>query len=123
MAKGQSASATMVNEIAEGKENPFWTIEALQEHIGECWRQLAKTGVEVWDKSGPTLQRPKGKPDTMTYSLSAVDMYASKLFQYMAALEPDIRAASEGDKEALKRVQQRLAIIAARHQKEWEEIG
>ena len=120
---GQSPSAKMVMEITEGKENPFWTIEALQENLGMVWTKLAENGIDVWDRSGTFLTRPKGKPGELIYYLNAVDEYAQKIFQHFAALDHDVYKASDGDEEAFKRMQQRLAIIAARHQKEWEEIG
>jgi hypothetical protein len=116
----QSASARMVLEISEGKENPFHTLEALREHTGMLWTILAKTGVNVRDDSDVYMRRPKGKPGEMVYHLRAVDEYAAKVFQYFAALEHDLYLASDGDKEAFKRMQQRLRIIAEKHQKDWD---
>jgi hypothetical protein len=112
----------MVLEIADGKENPFWTLEATQECLQALWGELANTGIDVWDSSEGYLKRPKGKVGSMTYYLSAVDEKVGRLFQYFAALEHDLYLASDGDKEAFKRMQQRLRIIAKKHQKEWEEM-
>jgi hypothetical protein len=120
--EGQSFSEKYVLDVAEGKENPFYTFEALQENLQAIWGVLAKAGENVWDDSEGYLQRPKGEVGSLIYHLSAVDNYASRLFSGFAALEPDVYAASEGEEEAFERMQKRLHILAKRHAREWESM-
>lgn len=120
--EGQSFRAKYVLAVAEGKENPFHTLEALQENLQAIWGELAKAGENVWDDSEGYLKRPKGQVGSLVYHLSAVDSYASKLLNGFAALEPDVYAASEGEEEAFERMQKRLHILAKRHVREWESL-
>lgn len=116
----KSHSASYIQQIIDGAENPFHTIEALGQHVGMCWHVLAHDGIEVWeaDEKGHK-HRPKGTPGTMVYHLRAIDTYQSNLFQAMAALLPELYSASEGDIEALSRVKTWLEELRDFHERRY----
>jgi hypothetical protein len=110
---GQSASARFVLEVRDGKENPFWTNEAIGEHIGNLWYLIHTLGIDLGDKD---------KVGTPAYHLRVIEKYHGKEFQYFAALLPDVYDASD-DEKALPKMHDRLTQLANEHQAEWEAIG
>lgn len=102
--KTKSSSARFVREVAEGR-NPFHTLEAARENIGSASYSLSQ-----------------GKMDRVKYHLDGVDRYLEEMFQYFAALLPDVYHASDGDEAATGRMRQELAKLAARHEREWAAI-
>lgn len=113
---GQSASARMVLEVRDGTENPFWTNEALGEHVGSLQYALG----ELVAKYG--LTQGDGKPDWLKevyYHLKAINDYQQNEFQYFAALLPDVYDASDNP-DAVAAMHDRLTKLAQDHQTEWE---
>lgn len=128
MSNKQSASARMVMEVRDGKENPFWTIEALGEQLGSVRHELAGMGHPI---PIPTFYAQTKTPEFwegitqdkgLIYHFLAVEEYQQKVFQYMAALLPKLYAASDGDEEALASIKQELTNLANEHQRKWDEI-
>ena len=119
--KGKSFSAKTVEAVRDGEENPFWTIEAIGEHVGACWGALAKMGIKVWeDRDDKRLVRERGEVGSITYHLRAIDEYQQSVFNAIAALLPDIKRMSEGETTALNKLKLELTQLAERHQREWE---
>lgn len=118
----ESYSAYLCRLIASGDENPFWTIEAQGENIQMCWVALAKQGVEVWERTeNRSPKRPQGTPGELVYHLRAVDEYNHKMLNAFSALLPDLKAASEGDMDALARIRPQLEALAKHHQERWDD--
>ena len=96
----KSYSAEYIQQLLDGEENPFWTLEALGEQANACWGALAKMGIEVIDPT-PEGQRqalrPRGNPGEIIYHLRAVEEYQKKLWNAFAALLPDILDFSDGE--------------------------
>jgi hypothetical protein len=117
----ESHSAYLCRLIAGGDENPFHTLEAQGENIQMCWVALAKQGIEVWERAEMVLpKRPQGKPGELVYHLRAAEEYNHKMLNVFSALLPDLKAASEGDIDALARIRPQLEELAKQHQERWD---
>ena len=120
----KSYGSGYVRAVADGEENPFWTLEALQEHVQMLWGILAKQGVEIWENGKRGGERPKGEVGTAVYHLRAVDDYSKKLFEGFAALEHVLYRASDdnvnpAEQDALK---QDLEQRARKYEEYWKSI-
>lgn len=100
-----SASARFVREVMEGKRNPFHTLEAARENIGSAQYSLSQ-----------------GQFDRIKYNLDGADRYLAEMFQYFAALLPDVYHASDGDEAATGRMRDELTRLITRHEREWAAI-
>jgi hypothetical protein len=120
----ESASARFAAEVLNGERNPFVTLEAQGENIQMLWSILAKQGAEVWEKnSAGASKRPEGNPGSLMYYVRAVDMYNREMFNYFAAILPDLYAFSESDVETLDPAErERLRELIRRHEAEWVEF-
>jgi hypothetical protein len=119
---GKSHNAKLCEKIRDGEENPFWTVEALGEHVQACWGALAEMGFDVWkrDEAGRATGRPDGEVGSIIYHLKAVNEYEQRVFNYMAALLPDLYRMSEGETVGLNKLKLELEELAKRHQRAWE---
>lgn len=117
---GKSYSAECVEKVRDGEENPFWTIEAIGEHVQACWGALGRMGINVLDDTDKIKGRPKGQPGDIVYHLRAIDEYQQKVWNVVSALLPDIKRMSEGETIALNKLKLELTQLAERHQREWE---
>ncbi len=121
--EGRSYSAQLCEEVRDGQENPFWTIEALGEHVQACWGALGKMGIPVWKNvDSRPLERPNGEIGSITYHLKAIDEYHQKILNVVAALLPDLYAAAKGDEAALERIRSPLTLLADEYQQQWESL-
>jgi hypothetical protein len=119
-----SSRAKYVDDVLNGVENPFATLEALGEHVQMLWMKLGESGVNVWetDERG-ALHRPKGHPGEMVYHLNAVDQYRYELLNGFSALLPELHDASEGDQYALELIRSpELTSLRDRHEREWQNL-
>lgn len=86
-----------LQDTKDGKENLFWTIEALNEQIGSLSYCI------------------HNDTDRIEYHLKAIEKYGAKVFQACAALLPDLYKASDGNanEEVIARLHQYLESVQA----------
>ena len=117
---GKSSSATYVEKVANGEANPFHTIEALQENIGALRGALLKDGYDWPNPPGYPHWPAPMQYGEVVYHFEGIANYAQEILNAIAALLPDIYAASDGDTAAMERIKEPLKWLAEKHQKEWE---
>lgn len=115
----QSPDAKILHRIAEAKENPFHTMEAISEHIGVLWGWFHKNGYEI-----PQIEhgrrKAKGTVGDYDHEILVIERYLQDLLNAFSALLPELYLASNGDMEALARIKPELLKLAERQQKRWE---
>jgi hypothetical protein len=118
---GESHNAKTCQAVADGKENPFWTLEAAQEHIGMLWGWYARQGYEP-----PRLEKGQKVDNKIvgdfSHELIVVERYLYKAFDMFSALNPLLYAASDGDETALKLLRDHLMALKEKHQRDWDEF-
>jgi hypothetical protein len=89
----------MVAAVLNGEQNPFVKLEAAAENLSTCWTVLHEMGIDTHAKERLVNLRPDNvaHPGDIAYSLYAVERYLDEIFQYFAALLPDVYAHSEGE--------------------------
>lgn len=78
--------------ILSGKENPFVTLEALDECAGSIHYALRKAGIQI-----PVNDDGTFPPTSPGYYIEAVQEKAERLFQMLALMLPENRAWSDGN--------------------------
>lgn len=117
----ESHNAKLCQSIADGENNPFWTIEAVQEHINMLWSWYRKQGYEV-----PPIENGKrqviGSTGDFDHELVVIGGYVQNILDMLSALMPDLYKASDGDTEALSRLEPFLKDMRDRHESRWQQI-
>ena len=131
--QGKSHSAKLVESVARGDENPFWTHEAISEHFGMILSALIKAGYAVpssddFNRHASHVEACKAlgyQTGDLVFEIAVIQDYTRRLFQVDAALMPDVMEASEvgvsEDPRLWEELRSRLAEIAELHQAEWED--
>lgn len=78
--------------ILSGKENPFVTLEALQECAGSIRYALTRAGITI-----PVNDDGTYPPVSPGYYIEAVLEKSERLFQMLAIMLPESRAWSDGN--------------------------
>lgn len=78
--------------ILSGKENPFVTLEALQECASSIRYSLRQAGLQI-----PVNDDGTYPPTTPGYYIEAVLEKSERLFQMLAIMLPESRAWSDGN--------------------------
>ncbi len=125
--QGKSFNAKLCEEMAEGKENPFHTLEAMSEHSGAIWGWYRRQGYQMPDRenNGVGKMIPVGSVGSFDYHMIALDNYLRKVFNALCALEPELKAVADGEDDsggAMILLRERLKALAEMHQHNWEEF-
>lgn len=113
-------SAMLCEVIAEGESNPFWTLEAIQEHCNMLWSWWNKFGDISPIENGRRIIY--GKTGDFDFELYVIERYVQEVFNSIAAIMPDLYAASKGDQQALERLKPILLQLANAHQAHFDTI-
>jgi hypothetical protein len=112
-------SAMLCEQIAKGEVNPFWTLEAAQEHCGMLWSWYWKQG-----GGGGKIQNGGreiiGKTGDFDYELNVIEQYLQKVLNLVAAIAYDVYLASDGNEAAQIRVQAQMEEAAQINQARWD---
>lgn len=88
-------------QIQHGERNPFWTMEAIGEHIGAAWGALGREGRDLSRRHPAHNRFPVG---SVEYHLMAIERAHKRLFQMLACLLPQLYHLDESSVwEALER--------------------
>lgn len=117
----ESPSAKTCQQVANGEKNPFWTLEAAQEHLGMLWYWYHKEGYEIpEDENGKRIDNKE--VGDFSHEMLVVERYLKDVFNTMAAIQPLLYAASDGDNTALLMIKDHLIALSEKHQEDWDDI-
>ena len=110
----KSPNAEICQQVMGGTENPFWALEAAQEHCNSMWHWWMSLGHEASSVDGRRIIT--GSVGDFDFELHTIEQYLTEVFNQLAAIEPDLYAASEGDTIALQRLCGRLSVLKELYQ-------